>query len=434
MRMFHLKKMLSRLLRSGFAVFGLVSICFIIVPAFPVFAADSKAAAVPTGPATVTPKLNVDIPGVNLATGQVAETGKILYESYLGTYIAGVYKYALSITVIAAALMMIYGGFKYILSSSMEGIKDGKENMANAVIGLVLVFGSYTLLAMLNPALLTFKPLELPIIEPVIYSVPEGVYQRLQEIASVEGCTASPAIKSAVAAAAGGTKPTRVRPNNPFDPRMTLPIDELNKMLDKIAKDAGVEPCILRAISLTESGGKQNSIGHDEDKNGVQYQSRLDFLRSGVTFLKKNFIPPKLPEECTEVACKPILDVNIKTVNDDDLTATPPDYGLDWRFSHGLGYGQFTLYPRTSRMSCTGKDGSNGRKIGDVCFTVPCVMTWEGQTEATVKLLAAIIKTVDKTNACQIFEMYSGEHGDKTCTGRLAGKMKAYTSCKDSKK
>ncbi len=427
--------MLCKLLRSGFAVFGLVSIFFIIIPTFPAFAADPKPAVVPTGPATVTPKLNVDIPGVNLATGQVAETGKVLYESYLGTYIAGVYKYALSITVIAAALMMIYGGFKYILSSSMEGIKDGKENMVNAVIGLVLVFGSYTLLAMLNPALLTFKPLELPIIEPVVYSVPEAVFQRLQDAALAEGCTASPAIKSAVAAAAGGTKPaTRMNPNNPFDPRLTLPIDELNKMIDKVAKDADVDPCVLRAIISTESGGKQNSIGHDEDANGVQYQSRLDFLRSGVTFLKKTFTVVALPEKCTAVACTKIVKDNAATKNDDDITATPPDYGLDWRFSHGLGYGQFTMYPRTSSMSCTGKDGSNGRKIGDACFTVPCVMTWEGQTEATVKLLSAIVKTVDKTDACQIFEMYSGEHGDKTCTGRLAGKMKAYTSCKDSKK
>ncbi len=429
MYMFDVKKTFYRVLSSIFAMCCLVVVVSISAPVSIAIAAD-PASATPSGPAAVAPKLGVDIPGVNLATGQVAETGKVLYESYLATYIAGVYKYILGIVVIAAALMMIYGGFKYILSSSLEGVADGKKNIVNAVIGLILTFGSYTILAMLNPALVELKPLEIPIVEPLIYKVPEAVYQRLQDVAAAQGCTASPVIKQAVAAAVGGTKPaTRMNPKNPFDPRMTLPIEELNKILDKAAKDAGVDPCILKAIAATESGRRQNAVGHDEDANKIQYQSRLDFLRSGITFLKTSFTPAALPEKCNKSnadTCNAILKGYQTTTNDDDMTAIPPDYGLDWRFSHGFGYGQFTIFPRTSELSCVAPDGSVGRRMGETCYTAPCVMTWEGQTAATVQLL----KGINETDACKIFQKYSGERADTTCTGRLQNKMDAYKACK----
>lgn len=88
-------------------------------------------------------------------------------------YVVLMFQYMLSIVVIAAAVMFVYGGFKYIVGSSAGDLGGAKETMTNAVIGLFLSFAAYTLLNTLNPALTNYSKLNIYLINKLEFSTLE---------------------------------------------------------------------------------------------------------------------------------------------------------------------------------------------------------------------------------------------------------------------
>ncbi len=105
-------------------------------------------------------QLNTDIPGLRFAesiqeTTCLDSSGKsysCLAIPYLAQYVAAIYNYLLGIVLITAAVMIVWGGFKYVLSSTVKGVQDGKDVVKDAVIGLLLLFGIVTILQTINPA------------------------------------------------------------------------------------------------------------------------------------------------------------------------------------------------------------------------------------------------------------------------------------------
>jgi len=85
-------------------------------------------------------------------------------------YVVLIFQYGLSIVVITAAVMFVYGGFKYIVGSSFGSIKSAKETMVNAAIGLFLAFGAFTILNTLNPALTSYSKLNVYLINKLEFS------------------------------------------------------------------------------------------------------------------------------------------------------------------------------------------------------------------------------------------------------------------------
>ena len=113
------------------------------------------------------PVLNVPIPGLVFANNiQVYANTPNAQIPFLTQYISAVYNYLIGISVIAAAIMIVFGGFKYIIASSISQVKDGKETIKDAILGLVLIFGAYTIFAVINPAAINLKALNEPIINP----------------------------------------------------------------------------------------------------------------------------------------------------------------------------------------------------------------------------------------------------------------------------
>lgn len=110
--------------------------------------------------AALVPKLNVAIPGLVFAN-QLGESGGFLTIPFFGQYIAAVYRYLVGISAVVAAVMIVYGGFLYIVGSAVPQIKRGKEIMSDAIIGLVLLLGSYLILNTINPDLLNLSPLRI---------------------------------------------------------------------------------------------------------------------------------------------------------------------------------------------------------------------------------------------------------------------------------
>ncbi len=78
------------------------------------------------------------------------------------TYITKGFEFSIAIAAGLAVIMIIWGGFDYILTDSISGKSAGKKKITNAIIGLLLALGSYAILNTINPCLLKFDENILP--------------------------------------------------------------------------------------------------------------------------------------------------------------------------------------------------------------------------------------------------------------------------------
>ena len=95
----------------------------------------------PVAATTVTPSdvikapiLNENIPGL-IFTPTIPIQGQFIYVPWFGEYISAVYRYLTGVAVVAAAIMIVYGGFMYIIASSGAKVTAGKEIIKDAIIG-----------------------------------------------------------------------------------------------------------------------------------------------------------------------------------------------------------------------------------------------------------------------------------------------------------
>lgn len=72
------------------------------------------------------------------------------------TYIPGLIKLIIAIATGLAVLMIIFGGIKYMTSDAFQGKSDAKKTIMDAIWGLLLVIGAWTILYTINPKLLNF--------------------------------------------------------------------------------------------------------------------------------------------------------------------------------------------------------------------------------------------------------------------------------------
>jgi hypothetical protein len=68
----------------------------------------------------------------------------------------GIYGLAIGIGSVIAVVMIIFAGFKYMYVESMNGKSDAKEQIQNAILGLLVILGSYIILRTINPDLVDF--------------------------------------------------------------------------------------------------------------------------------------------------------------------------------------------------------------------------------------------------------------------------------------
>lgn len=116
------------------------------------------------GPVTVpekpiiTPRLNINIPGVSFS--QPAQQGGFLNLPFLADYISGLYKYLLSILGVLAGTVLTIGGVQYLMAAGNKSAIDAAlKRIKGALIGLTLALGSYLILFTINPQLVTFSGL-----------------------------------------------------------------------------------------------------------------------------------------------------------------------------------------------------------------------------------------------------------------------------------
>jgi hypothetical protein len=407
---------------------ALIGVCaFLVAPAAmtPNAHAQTDPAAVRpenSADSSLIPELNVPIPGLELGMGEGGEN------PLFAQYIAGIYRFAISIVVVAATVMFIYGAFLYLLGSAITSIQSGKQIMIDAIVGMILLLSAYTILKVLNPDLVRLEALKVTQIKTSLQFISKDTAEEILRAVP---------------------RRAQLAPQAPEVPRGDVPTPSISAadygknlkaivlpyvVSQSLAYD--IHPCYAIATIAHESGWTL-AIGHDENFNnsfgGAQLvNARLQFLRSGKKYSGETF-SVDVPGDCSKTVasageraqCVSAHDSNI--LNDDKISSQPPDYGLDWRFSHGLGFGQATLFPNTK---CA--DGSRGITYLGRCFTPPELMTVEGSVDATLRELKQIgAKRQPAGDPAEIFRKYIG--GD-IASFAVQQRKKTFEQCVNSGK
>lgn len=338
--------------------------------------AAATATATPSTPpkSSITPTLNIEIPGLTFSPAVISAS--TVKSNFLADYINAIYLFLIGTGIVFVIIMVMIGGLQYTIGAGSEAqIGKGKERIRNAITGLVLLLCTFLILKVTNPQLVTMKMVELENVAE------EEMPPLLGELFSAAGEESSAFDPSK------GTAEVVDSPNNhkktPGPPSRLTDAD-----IKAAAANAGIDQCFLWSFAKKESGGKLLAIGHDEayPKNNKPVNSRRDFLMSGKKYSGKTFSPPTTGKFDYKTMN------SFAVYNDDTFQPNkPPLYGLDWRFRHGIGYLQLTIFPENN--GSTGKliQGPNGpewaRKIRGKWFTVTDLLNADTALEASIRFV-----------------------------------------------
>jgi len=87
----------------------------------------------------------------------------------LSTYINALYRWLLYAGMIAAGLMIMIGGIEYMLGHGSGQVTKAKDRIRSAIIGIMILFSAYLILATVNPAIVQMSLPRFPLIKQVIW-------------------------------------------------------------------------------------------------------------------------------------------------------------------------------------------------------------------------------------------------------------------------
>lgn len=108
------------------------------------------------------PKLAVLIPGLKQWTDRTSTPGETISVPYLVEYILALYRYGVIIGAFVAAIAFLVGGFLYMTAGGLpQNVQRAKEVIMGSVTGLALLLGAHMMLKIINPNLISLKPIEI---------------------------------------------------------------------------------------------------------------------------------------------------------------------------------------------------------------------------------------------------------------------------------
>lgn len=114
--------------------------------------------------------LQIKIPGMEKFTEASpcpGETDKMCI-TWIGEYIAGIYKYAISLVGILATVVMMFGGALWLTAGGNPSrIGEAKAWITASLTGLIIALSSYMILYQINPKLVGFGALEIQIVKKI---------------------------------------------------------------------------------------------------------------------------------------------------------------------------------------------------------------------------------------------------------------------------
>jgi hypothetical protein len=86
-------------------------------------------------------------------TGNNCTVGETIPSISLETYVGYVFKFSIALAAALAVIMIIWGGFEYMLSESLTNKSTARARIQNAITGLIMVLASYLILRTIDPRL-----------------------------------------------------------------------------------------------------------------------------------------------------------------------------------------------------------------------------------------------------------------------------------------
>ncbi|MFA4941490.1 MAG: hypothetical protein WC582_02745 [Patescibacteria group bacterium] len=180
------------------------------------FNIPAKAEAKWTNP---TDSLQIKIPGMARFTTPTAcpDDPTKTCVPWIGEYIAGIYKYGIGVVGILAAVVLMFGGVRWLLAGgSPDKIGDAKAWIGASLTGLILALTSYMILYQINPDLVKVNSLKIKLVEkkPEIISGCEWTklnYSGVGGSITFEECSNYNMVKASDDGKCKSTKPTDQR-------------------------------------------------------------------------------------------------------------------------------------------------------------------------------------------------------------------------------
>ncbi len=124
------------------------------------------------------PDLSVSIPGVQFSEIRKTKSDDGMYYiieiPWMADYIIGVYRYSVFIGSILSVVMIMIGGIQWLTAGGdASRVTNAKNRINNAVVGLVLILGSFLVLNTINPRLTMLNPLQVKVVNEERYNVRE---------------------------------------------------------------------------------------------------------------------------------------------------------------------------------------------------------------------------------------------------------------------
>jgi|GEM_PF-3319468 len=133
----------------------------------------------------VTPDLSVDIPGLDLDPASL--TSGSVSSNYIGEYIEAVYKWMIGAFSLLAVIVLMISGFQYMASRGDSGkVSQAKTRITQSIIGLILLFGAYTIAFFIDPNTTIFESLSLELVKQENFP-PQGEDLNLIDGVSISG-------------------------------------------------------------------------------------------------------------------------------------------------------------------------------------------------------------------------------------------------------
>ncbi len=93
----------------------------------------------------------------NTADCSTDDTGKQICKTNFSKYLPSMFNLIIGVAAGLAFIMITIGGITYATSDALQGKSDGRRYVTNAIYGLILVIGAYTILWTINPQILDFS-------------------------------------------------------------------------------------------------------------------------------------------------------------------------------------------------------------------------------------------------------------------------------------
>lgn len=114
------------------------------------------------------PLFEIRIPGLSFTeVKNTLDTEGNIHLPWIGEFLTVIYRLSMGVASIVAVVMLIINGIRIVVSAGGEEKTAAYKRIGQIIVGLIILWGSYSLLYIINPNLVTFKALKIKYIQAI---------------------------------------------------------------------------------------------------------------------------------------------------------------------------------------------------------------------------------------------------------------------------